>query len=144
MPVGGRTEPYRNFRFLVEIDGITQTAFREVIIPEAVVEVIEHREGHEPLHARKLPGRLSYGNVVLTWGTTASRELYDWWKAVADGRVQRKSMSIVLLDEDGTEVKRWNIRDAWPVRYAPSRLDAEGHDAHLETLELTHEGMTLA
>lgn len=136
--------PFRNFRFRVEIDGIAQSGFARVVIPEGMAEAIEYREGHEALHSRKLLGRISYSNVILTWGTTLSRELYDWWRAVADGDVQRRNLAILLLDQQGNEVKRWNVRNAWPVRYAPSALDAEGSDVHTETLEIAHEGMELA
>ena len=36
-----RNDPYRKFRFRVEIDGVTQAAFTECIINENVTEIIE-------------------------------------------------------------------------------------------------------
>ncbi len=50
-------EPYRNFRFLVEIDGIVEAGFCEVIMPVSSVDVIEYREGNETgATARKIAG----------------------------------------------------------------------------------------
>jgi len=51
-----RSDPYRNFRFRVEIDGIVAAGFSEVQIGETLTDVIDYREGNEPAHVRKLSG----------------------------------------------------------------------------------------
>ena len=62
-------QPYRNFNFRVEIDGIADVHFAEVEIPTAAIAVVEYREGGDRVSAsRKLPGRASFGNVVLRAG----------------------------------------------------------------------------
>ncbi len=144
MPVPKRKDPYENFNFRVEIDGIVQAGFSKVLIPEASVDVVEYREGNELSHVRKLPGRVRYGNVLLKWGSTSSQELYNWWKSVRDGNVMRKNMSIVLMDQQRTDVKRWNVREAWPVKYEVAPLDARGNDVLIEELEIANEGVELA
>ncbi len=64
-------QPYRNFNFRVEIDGIAEAQFAEVEVPDAEIAVVEYREGADKTSAsRKLPGRVSYGNVVLRRGIT--------------------------------------------------------------------------
>ncbi|MEJ0077776.1 MAG: phage tail protein [Alphaproteobacteria bacterium] len=131
-----------SFRFRVEIDGIAQAGFSEVHVAEATIEVIEHREGTDPTHVRKLPGLAKYGNVTLKWGATASNELFNWWKAIADGQLQRRNMVVSLLDEQNRPVKRWAMRNVWPVRYAVSPLVAlDGRVAVTETLECAVESM---
>jgi len=73
---GERKDPFKNFRFILEIDGITQAGFREVTIPDSTQDPIEYREGNEKfITARKLPGQIKYGNVSLKWGTTDSLEI---------------------------------------------------------------------
>ncbi|MEO0249683.1 MAG: phage tail protein [candidate division WOR-3 bacterium] len=144
MPAPKRKDPYENFNFRVEIDGITQAGFSEVIIPEAGIDVVEYREGNESSHVRKIPGRVRYGNVILKWGITNSQELYNWWKAVRDGNVMRKNMSIVLMDLQRIDVKRWNVKEAWPVSYAVGPLDAKGRDVLIEKLEIANEGVEQA
>jgi hypothetical protein len=51
-----RKDPYQNFRYLVEIDGIAQAGFSEATIPDSAQDPIEYREGNEPPTVRKLPG----------------------------------------------------------------------------------------
>ena len=72
MAAGDRKDPYKNFRFLLEIDGITQAGFREVTVPDSTSDVAEYREGNEPITPRKLPGLVKYGNLTLKWGMTDS------------------------------------------------------------------------
>lgn len=141
MANAARTDPYRNFNFIVEIDGIAQMGFNEVIFPEASADVVEYREGGELGTVRKLTGRIKFGNLVLKAGITTSGDLYDWWRSVQDGHTQRRNLSVILLDEGRNAVKRWNFFNAWPARYQPSALNARGHEVVIETLEIALEGM---
>ena len=143
MPVGKRKDPYQNFRFLVEIDGITQAGFREVTIPDTAQDPIEYREGNEAITVRKLPGLIKYGNVTLKWGITDSLDLYNWRKDVEDGKIKdaRKNMAVVVLDDEANPVTRWEFSQAWPTRYDAPDLNATGNEIAIETLEIAHEGM---
>src|SRR5688500_12379929 len=115
MPAGKRVDPYGNFTFLVEIDGITRAAFQQVSGFDSTIDVTEHREGGENTTVRKLPGLTKYSNIVLKWGLTDDRELYDWHRQAVLGQVERKNGSIVLLDSQGKEKVRWNFVNAWPA-----------------------------
>ena len=140
MPVR-RDNPYANFNFVVEIDGVDSGSFSEVELPQGEIEVIEYREGADPASAaRKLPGRATFTNLVLKRGIAGRTELFEWWKSVRDGVVDRRSIAIVLLDEARTPVQRWHLRRAWPVKLSYSHLDGLGNDVAIETLELAHEG----
>ena len=143
MPAGKRKDPYQNFRFLVEIDGITQAGFREVTIPDTAQDPIEYREGNEAITVRKLPGLIKYGNVTLKWGITDSLDLYNWRKDVEDGKIKdaRKNMAVVVLDNEANPVTRWEFSQAWPTRYDAPDLNATGNEIAIETLEIAHEGM---
>lgn len=141
MATGQRKDPYRNFRFRVEIDGIQQAGFSEVSGFDATVEVIEYREGNDPIHSKKLPGLAKYGNITLKWGITDSMDIYNWHKAIIDGNVIRKNLSIIAIDEAGNDKARWNISNAWPSKYDPPDFNAKGNEVAIETLEIVHEGM---
>ncbi len=139
MPVQ-RDNPYSNFNFLVEIEGVASAGFAEAARPAGRLETIEYREGGDKTSgARKLPGRVSYENVVLRRGLSGRTDLYDWWRAVRDGAPDRRNVAIVLLDEARDPVQRWVLRDAWPARLAYGRLDGLGNEIAIETLELTYE-----
>lgn len=141
MANGNIPDPFNNFNFLVEIDGITRAAFHEVSGFDSTIDVVEHREGGENTTLRKLPGMTKYSNIVLKWGMTDDVQLYQWHRQVVNGDIQRRNGSIVLLNRGGQEVGRWNFVRAWPAKYDGPDFNAEGNDVAIETLELAHEGV---
>ena len=144
MPAGARGEPYHNYTFRVEIDGIARAAFQECSGFDSTIDVVEHREGGENTTLRKLPGLTKYSNISLKWGMTSDRDLYDWHRQVVLGEIERKNGSIVLLNRKGEEVARWNFIRAWPTKWDGPDLNAEGNDVAIENLELAHEGVERA
>src|SRR5262245_10095481 len=141
MATGVIPDPFGNYNFLVEIDGITRAAFQEASGFDSTIDIIEHREGGENTTMRKFPGLTKYSNIVLKWGVTDDRELYDWHRRIVRGDMERKNGSIVLLDRRGDEVVRWNFIRAWPSKWDGPYLSAEGTDVAIEMLELAHEGI---
>ena len=139
-----RQDPYKNYRFLVEIDGIVQGGFAECSGFGSEVQVVEYREGGDATTARKLPGMAKYPDISLKWGITDSRELYDWHLAAVNGQTQRKNGSIVVLDDTGQEKVRWNFFGAWPSKYAGPSFSAKGNDVAIETLTVSCERMLRA
>jgi len=144
MATGKRVDPYRNFNFLVEIDGITLARFTDCTGFGSNTDPIEYREGGENTTVRKLPGLTKHTNITLKWGLTDSVELYNWYRDIVKGKIQRKNGSIVLLDLDGTEKLRWNFYNAWPTKWDGPDFSAKGTDVSIETLEITHEGIERA
>jgi len=144
MPTGERKDPYKNFRFLVEIDGIVQAGFSEASIPDTTQEPIEYREGNQTPTVRKLPGLIKYGNLTLKWGITDSLDLYEWRKMVEQGQTKgaRRNIAVILMDEEGNAASRWEFAEAWPSKYDAPDLDGKGNDIAVETLEIVHEGMS--
>lgn len=132
-----RVDPYKNFNFTVSIDGIT-LGFSECTGLDAEVSVIEYREGGDHL-VRKLPGLKKFTNITLKRGITDSLELYNWFKAIMQGQNDRRDGSVVLLDDEGKAVARWNFKNAWPCKYQGPRLHAKGNEVAIETLELACE-----
>jgi phage tail-like protein len=139
-----RQDPYKNYRFLVEIDGLVQAGFAECSGFGSEVQVIEYREGGDPTSARKLPGMAKYPDITLKWGVTDSRELYDWHLSALNGELQRKNGSVVILDDKGQEKVRWNFFGAWPSKYAAPSFNAKGNDIAIDTLTVSCERMQRA
>ena len=134
--------PNPDFNFLVDIDGITVAGFSECSGLSSETDVIEYREGNErTLGVRKIPGLTHYPNVVLRRGITTNREIWDWRQAVIDGQVSRRAVAITLLDQTGTPVLRWRLREAWISKWEGPHLDARGNEIAMETIELVHEGI---
>lgn len=144
MATGQRVDPYRNFRFLVEIDKIVQAGFSECSGFGSNVEVIEYREGGDTATVRKLPGKVSFPDITLKWGVTDSRELYDWHRAAVTGQIQRKNGSIILQDDTGAEKVRYNFFNAWPSKWDGPDFNAKGNDVAIDTLTISCEGVEIA
>src|SRR3954471_13850315 len=117
MATAQRIDPYMNFNYKVEVDGITRAAFHEVSGFDSTIDVVEHREGGDNTTPRKLPGLTKHSNIVLKWGVTDDEQLYQWHRSAVNGDVQRRNGSIVLLDRRGVEVARWNFVSAWPAKW---------------------------
>ncbi len=135
--MAARVDPYKNFNFTVSINGIT-AGFSEVSGLDAEVNVIDYREGGDHL-VRKLTGLIKFSNITLKRGVTDSLELSNWFKAIMQGKNDRRDGSIILLDEEGTPVTRWNFKNAFPCKYQGPHLNAKGNDVAIETLELACE-----
>jgi phage tail-like protein len=134
-----RVDPYRNYNYLVEIDGITQAGFTDVTGFGASSDPIEYREGGNINTTLKLPGQAKYNNLTLKWGLTDSPDLYNWFQDVLRGRVERRNGSIIVLDLDGQEKLRWNFYNAWPTKWDGPDLSAKANEIAIETLELAVE-----
>jgi phage tail-like protein len=128
-------EPYANFNFLVELDGITRAAFHECSGFTSSVEVIEYNEGGS-LSSMKLPGRVKYANLMLKRGITDDLELYNWHLSAVQGAIQRKNGSILLLDRAGNQVARWDFTQAWPTKCDGPDLNAEDNKIAFDSYEI--------
>jgi phage tail-like protein len=140
MPVR-ENDPLRNFRFRVEVDGITQAGFSEVSGIDTSLDVVEYRVGNDPTHLRKLSGLTKFSNITLKWGITTSMDLFTWIDSAVTGDIQRKAVTIISIDEEGNDKATWVVSEAWPAKYTGPSFDAKGNAVGLETLELAHEGI---
>jgi len=141
-----RIDPLRNFRYRLDIDGIAQAGFSEVMIAETTIDAVDYREGTDPPHVRKLSGLTKYGNITLKWGLTVggtALDLFKWHAEVSAGQIKekRKKVVIVVQDEAGQDAARWVVSDAWPIKYDPGDLKGTGNEVLIELLELANEGI---
>ncbi|MDD1702107.1 MAG: phage tail protein [Methanoregula sp.] len=141
---GDRIDPYRQFRFRIEIDGIIRAGFQEIRSSETTIDPVEYHEGNEHLIFRKLSGLTKYGDITLKWGITDSMEFYTWCKNVIDSGAApaKKNMSIILTDESGVDTARWDIVHAWPTKCTSPTLNAQGNEGTIEALEIVYERFT--
>ena len=134
--------PHGKFNYQVEIDGLEAGGFSEVTGFDASIDVIEYREGDMTQTPLKIPGLKKYGNITLKQGLVDSMVLYEWMTAGLEGDVERKSLTITLLDIAGSPAASWQIINAWPVKYTAPDFNATSSEVAIESLEIAHEGMT--
>jgi phage tail-like protein len=134
-------DPYKVFRFIVEINGTQVGGFSDVAGLEVRTEFDEYREGGVNDYVHKIAKETRYPNLTLKRGITDAIELWAWHRQIVDGDIQRKTVSVVLLDAQRQEKWRWVFRDAYPVKWNGSDLSATGNTVMVESVELAHHGM---
>ena len=141
-----RIDPFRAFNFEISIGNQVEAQFTRCSSIGVRVQTIAYRSGGTQNLVHKLPGRVEYSNVTLSYGMTQSRVLWEWFKAVADGArpVPRKGVTITLRDQANvTRCRVWNLLDAFPVQWCGSELDAMNGTVAIETLELAFESLDI-
>jgi phage tail-like protein len=138
--MAARNDPYKNFKFRVEIAGLTVAGFKECSGLSSEVGCIEYREGGD-FAVRKLPGLHKVGDITLKRGVTKSGELQDWHKNIVNGVADRRDGVVILLDDDMTPVVRWKFFNAFPRKWEGPHLNATGNEVAIESLELCCEGI---
>ena len=136
--------PLPNFHFQVDWGG-TRMGFTEISGLNIETDVIDYREGLDPeYHTRKMPGLRKYSNLVLKRGIVkGDNEFYNWVHTIKMNEVERRDITIRLLDEEHVPAVVWKIKNAWPVKYTGPVLKADGNEVAIESLELAHEGITV-
>jgi phage tail-like protein len=144
MAVGQRPmDPYRGFRFKVQIDGITKAGFREASGLDAANDAVDYRDGDEPTRLRKLAGLQKFSNITLKRGITTDQDLWKWRSTIMDGKIKdnRKNGQIIVLDDEGNEAAEWTFTDGWPTKWTGPTFNATANEVAIDTLEITHEGL---
>jgi phage tail-like protein len=133
-------DPYRVYNFKLVILGVTEGHFTECTGMGIRVQTIKYREGGTNEVVRCIPGYVEYADVTLRYGLTDSSELWNWFMTAVKGKVERKNVSVLMMDSDGTrEVMRWNLINAWPSAWRGAPLDALSQEVAIETLTLVFE-----
>lgn len=138
------TYPLVKFHFQVEWSG-TKIGFSEVSGLDVETEVVEYRDGASPEYSKiKMPGMQKFSNITLKRGTFATdNEFYNWWNTVKLNTIERRDITISLLNEEHEPVVTWKVKNAWPAKVQSTDLKAEGNEVAIESMEIVHEGLTI-
>jgi phage tail-like protein len=136
--------PMPAYHFSVEWGG-ARIGFSEVTGLNLETEVIEYRDGSSSdFHKTKMPGLQKFSNVILKRGIVAGdTDFYKWMQTVQLNKVERRDVLIHLLDEKHQPVMTWKLHNAWPVKLSGPELKAGSSEVAIESLELTHEGLSI-
>ena len=133
--------------FLVEIDGEEIGRFTEAqgLSVEIAVETVE--EGGQNGFVHKLPGRMTWPNIVLKRGLTETDNLIAWLnKSSGEGfnaensKLTRSTGAITLMSSTGTRLRAWDIEGAFPVKWSGPSFAASADGIAEEELEIAHHG----
>ncbi|MBN9297685.1 MAG: phage tail protein [Filimonas sp.] len=137
--------PLPAFHFRVEWGG-TNLGFTEVSGLNVETQVIEYRDGLSPDYSViKMPGMQKFGNITLKRGVMqGDNEFFDWWNTYQMNKIERRDITISLLNEKHEPVVVWKVRNAFPTKVDGGALKATGNEVSIESMEIAHEGITVS
>lgn len=138
------TYPVPVFHFQVEWGG-TKIGFTEVSGLSVSLKPIDYREGSSKEYSvLKMPGMQEFSNITLKRGVfTKDNEFFQWLNTVKLNTIDRRDLTISLLNENHDPVMVWKVKNAWPCKVEGPGLKATGNEVAIESIELCHEGLTV-
>lgn len=134
-------DQYLGLRFWVDIQDIHVAEFAECSGLVIETEVFEYAEGGLNTYTHKLPVRTKYSNVTLKRGIDEGQDLFRWYMDTVNHKITRRNISILIYDTKGNVVRRWNLQNAFPVKWTGPDLKADAGAVAVETVEFAHEGL---
>ncbi|GLQ87816.1 phage tail protein [Dyella flagellata] len=137
--------PMPKFYFQVKWDS-TVMSFEEVSGLDIEAQPIEYRHGDSPVYSTiKMPGLKKFSNITMKKGVfKADNKFWDWFNQIKMNTIKRVPVIISLLDESGKPTMVWTLANAWPTKITGTDLKAQGNEVAVETIEIAHEGLTIA
>lgn len=137
--------PMPKFYFQVKWDSEVMS-FQEVSGLDIQSEEIKYRHGDSPeFSVIKMPGLKKFGNVTMKKGIFKSdNKFWDWFNKIKMNTIKRIPVTISLLDETGAPTMVWTLANAWPTKITGTDLKSEGNEVAIESIEIVHEGLTIA
>nr|VFK36489.1 MAG: conserved hypothetical phage tail region protein [Candidatus Kentron sp. SD]VFK39165.1 MAG: conserved hypothetical phage tail region protein [Candidatus Kentron sp. SD]VFK77811.1 MAG: conserved hypothetical phage tail region protein [Candidatus Kentron sp. SD] len=147
-PLGLIGNPPLGFRFSVfffaggVVPNPLDTLFQKVSGLSWSIETTQVEEGGQNLFSHRLPERVQYDNLVLERGLVVGSPLASEFETtMSDFRFAPSNVLVTLLDDAGAPVAAWLFRNAWPVAWSVSDLDAMENEVVIETMELAYQRM---
>jgi phage tail-like protein len=136
--------PLPKFHFRVEWGG-AKIGFSEVSGLSVETDVVEYRDGSSPeYHKIKMPGMQKFGNITMKRGIfEGDNDYFKWWNTVALNTIERRDVTISLLNENHEPVVVWKVKKAWPSKVQSTDLKSDDNGVAIETIELAHEGLVM-
>ncbi len=142
--------PFTAFNFAVEIDvdgvspNVCSAAFSDCDGLEMTREMKTIREGGNNGEQIRLTGPVSYGQLTLKRGMTATFDLWNWFDAVVADPKLRADAEVVVFAEDGqTERARFQLKRCVPIKVKAPVLSGKDGMVAIEELQLAYESLAL-
>lgn len=104
------------------------------------------REGGNNTRQFHLVGPVSYGNLTLKRGMTATLDLWNWFRLAA-GNDQRSLLAqgIVLMKDAAQQpVLRFTLTDCLPIKIKAAALNAKDGAVAIEELQIAYGAFTVS
>jgi phage tail-like protein len=147
------TPPFTNFRFEVILNlnkpmnglsnPVCDAAFAECNGLEISMSPESFNEGGSNQVQKHLKNKVTYGQLSLNRGMTASKHLWVWMEAAGTPGVDaRASGTIKIMNPDGSSATVFKLFDVLPVSLRGPSLTAKSGDVAIEEMSLTYGRLT--
>ena len=138
-----RTQSYR-FNVTTDGDAHDLGSWSKVSGLDVSWDIAEYRSGGAANVSRWFfPGNTKYGTVKLSRSSSSETDLvFVWLRHIAETG-DSPALVITLFDQAGNAVVRWQLENVLPRKYTVGGLNSEGTDVAIESLVLSHEGLSI-
>jgi phage tail-like protein len=136
-------DPYGDFNFRIEINGLGSGAFQKCDGLSFEMDEIVYRESGDR-YPRKRPGLRRFGSIRLTRGHIDNTDIWAWCKELIGGKIDRRDGSLHLRSDDGTDEVSYTLTGMIPVKWQGMKIDGKGDGCLVEELELAVECISKA
>lgn len=141
-------DPLIGARFALDVQGVVSAFFASASGFNNSSEVITHQavDAAGKSVVQKIPGDLTWDDITLERGITDDLGLWDWRQQVIEGDVAgaRKDGSVIMYNQAGEEMSRWNFVNGWPSSWNGPDVSAEDQSVAIESISIAHEGLVRA
>lgn len=144
---GNNVWPLPKFYFTVKLDSQYNTAsFQEVSGLETVNQQIEYRYDNSPKFSTiKMPGIAKLGNAMLKKAVFVKDDSFiEWYGAIKMNVIKRETVTIQLLDEQGSPTMTSTLQNAWPTKISSADIKSDANEVAVKTLEFAYEALTVS
>jgi phage tail-like protein len=138
---GVSEELFGSFHFLLEVETLQHeekkilAGFTSISGGGVKIEKRDITHGDDR-YKKTMPGAIEYENITMSRGYTSNDDLYDWVQEIVKGKVDRRNGSIIMIDNEGSESRRFNFYGAYPVSLSGPELNSESSAVAVEKFEL--------
>lgn len=127
-----------SYNFQIAIDGITDINSEFVTVSGVVstTEELEFMHGNDP-YVRKSAGRLAYEPVVMERVYKGVDDFYRWRLEVESGNIDRKDVTIRMMNAGFQVIRQMTLQGAWPVKWEMPDMDATSSRPAMERITLS-------
>ena len=139
------TWPLPKFSFMVNWGTQKDIAFQEVSGLDKEVQVIEYRAGNSSVYSPiKMPGLAKYGNVTMKRGVFVKDNTFtDWMNQISMNTIARRTVLIMLLDENQAPTMQWQLLNAWPTKIVSTDMKSDSNEVAIESIEIAYEQLII-
>ncbi|MGI8806779.1 MAG: phage tail protein [Acidimicrobiales bacterium] len=142
-----RFDPYKSYMFRVKWDGQYVAGLSKMSALKRSTDAVVHRDGANPSHESKSPGKSKFDPVTLERGVTHDTAFESWANLIhaLDSPISlknfRKDVFVDVFNEANQKVLSYKLFRCWVSEYqALPALDAGTAAVAIETIKLELEG----